>query len=306
MAKITNTNWYERIPSKGEINDWDVMLNKVSNFNGKSHQWQFRGESYDTLSLSTSVERLVTQLPKSLKGAASIELQLVRDFMRRAQHYYLNLPAENEIVEWLALMQHHGAPTRLLDWTYSFYIALHFAISVQLKKSQKSQNVTIWAVKTPWIRDRVIRILPPMLAKKWKNWHLRKDPEIVLKVLSNHNNFVLGVTPFRMNERISFQQGTFLMPRNVTVPFVENLKEMGTLSELRKNIKMFVINPDNNFRTRVFKNLEAMNISESSLFPGLEGFSRSLNRKAHLYNFDIFKNKDSVVKWMDKGSKAAP
>ncbi len=45
-----NTNLYEKIPSKGEINNWDDMLNEVSKFNGKSHQWQFRGESNDTRS----------------------------------------------------------------------------------------------------------------------------------------------------------------------------------------------------------------------------------------------------------------
>jgi len=41
-------------------------------------------------------------------------------------------------------MQHHGAPTRLLDFTYSFYIAAYFA----LEESEK--DCAIWALNMKW------------------------------------------------------------------------------------------------------------------------------------------------------------
>jgi hypothetical protein len=61
-----------------------------------------------------------------LGKAPRIESGLLRRFKRQAHHYISNPPEENDPLEWLALMQHYGAPTRLLDWTYSFFVALYF------------------------------------------------------------------------------------------------------------------------------------------------------------------------------------
>ena len=53
---------------------------------------------------------------------------LVHDFRRRAHHYIQSPPSPDEHLEWLALVQHHGGPTRLLDFTKSFYVASFFAV----------------------------------------------------------------------------------------------------------------------------------------------------------------------------------
>src|SRR5262245_20492426 len=61
-------------------------------------------------------------------SAADLEAGLIRKFQRQCHHYMQDTPREDDVLEWLALMRHYGAPTRMLDWTWSFFVALFFAI----------------------------------------------------------------------------------------------------------------------------------------------------------------------------------
>jgi hypothetical protein len=64
-------------------------------------------------------------------------------FRRRihATNYESPLPEYDDIVSWIMLMQHHGTPTRLLDWTTSILVALYFAVN-----EDNSEDGELWAV----------------------------------------------------------------------------------------------------------------------------------------------------------------
>ena len=59
---------------------------------------------------------------------AAVEIRLSREFRRAYHDYATHIPSQGSVIEWLALMQHHGAPTRLLDFSYSVYVAAYFPL----------------------------------------------------------------------------------------------------------------------------------------------------------------------------------
>ena len=72
-----------------------------------------------------------TLLPKiarySVPDAEETEREMLEDFKRRSLHLIDTHPGNSW--DWLALAQHHGMATRLLDWTENPLIALWFSIS---------------------------------------------------------------------------------------------------------------------------------------------------------------------------------
>ena len=104
------------------LTNWDDILEAFEQSSGGGYL--FRGQRDSRWELQTTLERYT---PPNMK-ASDAELRLLHEFKRRA-HTYLqpqHIPAKDDSGEWLALMQHFGAPTRLLDVTESPYVAVYF------------------------------------------------------------------------------------------------------------------------------------------------------------------------------------
>jgi FRG domain-containing protein len=96
-------------------------------------------------------------------------------------------------------------------------------------------------------------------------------------------SFVHQENPFLLNERLTIQQGLFLCPGNTGQPFLENLCAMdGSKSE--DNVYKLRLKLTHTERAVFARMLKRMNLSSAALFPGLDGFARSLGE--HLFHFN--------------------
>jgi hypothetical protein len=103
----------------------------------------FRGLARASYTNTSSLARLTGDYP-------SLERHLLRNFRKYAHN---DAPGPTDW-DWLALGQHHGLPTRLLDWTFSPLVALHFATA-----SWAQDDGLLWAVDV----HEVHQALPPVL-----------------------------------------------------------------------------------------------------------------------------------------------
>ena len=121
------------------VNDWNELNNIL--FDGTWNPtisryrstFAYRGVSIESYPLTNGLTRLGTPYP-------NMEKNLIKQFKKYAQRHVVDRDTE---WHWLSVAQHHGLPTRLLDWTYSPLIALHFA-TVELDKYDN--DGAVWKV----------------------------------------------------------------------------------------------------------------------------------------------------------------
>ena len=122
----------------------------------------FRGQPDASQTPLTSLERAAARLQYDRPTSTPLEERMLREARRRARQYLPHVPDEDDVLGWLALLRHHGAPTRLLDFSNSFYVAVWFAIE------SADGDAAVWAVDLQRLREateRRLAALDPALAE---------------------------------------------------------------------------------------------------------------------------------------------
>jgi len=236
--------------------------------------WGFRGQRESSWSLDTSLDRAVKVEYEN--GYHHLDRDTEQDdllfrFRQQAHHYISHFPADEDLASWLALMQHHGVPTRLLDWTKSPYVALYFAFI-----EEPDETCAVWAINLDWLDSRVDELieLEPVLSVM-NHIQIRGGNRYSLIPLTKQP-VIVRVDPLRANERMVAQQGFFLCRLLHEASFCQTLMNMMMLPDVPDVPVLKKLTINKNLRIEFLKKLRDMNIHAASLFRGLDGFSLSL------------------------------
>ena len=153
-------------------------------------------------------------------------------------------------------MQHHGAPTRLIDFTWSPYVAAFFALERTLNDG------VVWAMNPATINSS--------RADKPRRMDPRTKGNFSRYYLKGSQRFIWMGEPHTMNRRLIAQSGTFAVPGVLDVPIEEMLSDRDQENILAK----FILT--NAVREVGMRELYRMNITHATLFPDLDGLARSM------------------------------
>ncbi|MDA5564328.1 FRG domain-containing protein [Cobetia sp. MMG027] len=195
-----------------------------------SNKWVFRGHESELWELKPRAGRAPYN--------KSDDLVMFKAWKRRAIEYVNSSPTDDW--DWLAIAQHHGLVTRLLDWSLNPLVAVFFAIANKPKSGDK-------ACMYAYYPNRYID------AKA----HSPSSFEGVALLKPN------GVAP-----RISRQGGLFTMHGAPSVPLNES---MGKNDKLEK----IIFEPEC-IKDLIFE-INHYGINYASIFPDLDGLSRHVN-----------------------------
>jgi hypothetical protein len=222
-------NW-GNVPGDGYLGDNPfpkfVFAAKTNSWNGftkwyealRRGRWGFRGQRDSKWLLHPSLDRAV-----QVKGAGQhfsfvthLDRQMTEDrllfrFKQQAHQYLGHLPDDSDLVSWLALMQHHGVPTRLLDWTRSPYVAAYFAME------QTEGRSAVWAIDLDWLEQNGNRVLQseerPILPVKLTERAVYLNKLLNEPERDKASAMIVEVEPCRTDAWMTSQQGFFLCKR---------------------------------------------------------------------------------------------
>jgi|GEM_PF-1086713 len=255
------------------------------------HSYWFRGQSNKYWGLKPSFMRITEGL---VGPEEALELERVaRNEFKYNAHFHVDHRLLEKVKTnpcWWAIMQHHGAPTRLLDWSTSAYVAAYFAA----QQDNSGEEGVVWAFCDTILENEFEKNYKIELNKRCPKLKLKKGQSALpdftkteetdnrvgaLHQLAETPDVIRAVAPLRFqfasSERMAKQQGAFTMCLRIHEEHDCIADILGT-----SHVKRFVIPQD--IKPDFLLQLRMMNITALSMFPGIDGLGRSVAERASL------------------------
>jgi hypothetical protein len=240
------------------VSSWIEFVDYVQRFVGDSPRlakYLFRGQNEAEWKLEPSFSRLCHD--KTIRWSLDREYHMQRLF-RLDAHNHISQPIlpshTNQLELWWSVMQHYGVSTRLLDWTCSPFVAAYFAVSNLDKK-----DAAVWLVHPNSVNEN---------AKS--RYEFTGQKFIDAFVTEVDSNLVWFYEPAVKTDRMLSQQGWFSVCAN---PIKEHSQPIWEDCE-EETLHKIVI--PHQLKAEFLKQLNFMNITARTIYPGLDGLGASV------------------------------
>lgn len=239
----------------------------IKNDNFMHLNYTFRGQNNEEYSLSSSLRRNYGL------NARIAEKRLLKNFKKYGVAF--NSDIGSSIWKNIVMAQHHGLPTRFLDFSYSPLVALHFA----LIDNKNNKNAVVWAINVEIVHNKLI---PEKYVKKLKEHNaysfdieMLEELEISIESYNDdmkENGFIF-IEPMSIDARIVNQWSNFAIVPDAIDPLDIFLKN----SKFEMLGYKFII-PSSKIPT-FRKQLNHIGINERILFPDIDGLASYLKKR---------------------------
>jgi len=250
------------------VNSWDELQHELfaDSWNDDLRRFRsrvaFRG-------LSDCRYRLETTLIRMGGPFAELERHMLRNFKKYAHR---SVVERDSLWHWLSVAQHYGLPTRVLDWTYSPFIAMHFA-TADLEKFDR--DGVIWAVD--YVKAH------QLLPRRLRDWvELEGANVLTVELLSE-----VVSSLHELDALVSEKVVIFFEPPSIDDRIVNQYAFCSVMSDPcmvlddwlldHPGIARKIVVPAS-LKWEIRDKLDQGNVNERVLFPGLDGLSRWLKR----------------------------
>jgi hypothetical protein len=257
-------------PNDFRVSSWTELVDQLydgswdSGLERYRSKYAFRGLSNADYDLKTSLIRLGGDFTR-------LERHLLRNFRKYAHR---DAAPGDSVWNWLSVAQHHGLPTRLLDWTYSPFVAIHFATA---KLERFDVDGVVWCLDYVEMNKILPERLNAVLLDEGSHVFTvdllecaAPDLETFDSLADEDEEFVVFLESPSLDERIVNQFAFFSLLSNPRTALDT------WLADHPKLYRRIIIPAELKWEVR--DKLDQANINERVLLPGLDGLSRWLTR----------------------------
>ncbi len=194
------------------------------------------------------------------KQSADMFRSLVAQYLDYSDMLLLASPLQSYV-----LMQHYGAPTRLLDWTSSPWVALYFAVA-----ALPTEDAHLWSFCLDSLSMEGLRALPQNLQGSLMQG--TREAFLATFYADVPSKYIQVLEPLHKNARLAAQQSCFTVACDLREDHANLLAS--ALSPAQQLTKKAVISAT--IKPPLLDLLDSMNISPSALFPGPDGIGASI------------------------------
>jgi hypothetical protein len=310
-----------------EFDTWEQLLRTLAQAN---RRWIWRGQSNYDWSLTTGLGRSLTNSdPRHSRNWIQLENSTIGYFVDRVTGMLPRAPDEHDLLSWLSLMQHYGAPTRLLDWSLSPYIAIFFAYDRPTEEDSALYVLDYYMARranvgslfpAPW--DYLGAVASTTIDSEGGTtteypatdlYRRDRENEILRWAVRVSSKCPLPTIPLAQDARMLAQQTIFtlmgdldcamdlwfdrdkwefpeLKPDGAKAGTDRTIWPLNHPAELLRKIRL-----RHEWRERALRYLDVLGITGSSLFPGLDGIGRAA--ASHLTSGTLTP-RDVLTGWM--------